>query len=188
MLFSGNEIDHFGDDGIDYAASNILITKNYIHDALDLGNGAHWDGMQGYPGVFANVVIDSNRVIRQTDPNLPFPTGLQGIDAFDGDWTNLMVTNNVVVTSACHGITFGSVHRGKIVNNTVLDDVSDAGTKNAAGKVVCRPGITVADKTHQGSSSNDVMIRNNIANGLSIYDVNPNMTMDHNICVTIDGK
>jgi hypothetical protein len=76
MLFSGNEIDHFGDDGIDYATSNILITKNYIHDALDLGNGAHPDGMQGYPGAFTNVVIDSNRVIRQTNPNLPFPTGL----------------------------------------------------------------------------------------------------------------
>ena len=50
MLFSGNEIDHFGDDGIDYVASNILITKNYIHDNLDLGNGTHMDGMQGYPG------------------------------------------------------------------------------------------------------------------------------------------
>jgi Right handed beta helix region len=35
MLFSGNEIDGFGDDGIDYNASNILITKNYIHDNHD---------------------------------------------------------------------------------------------------------------------------------------------------------
>jgi hypothetical protein len=146
------------------------------------------DGMQGYPGAFTNVVIDSNRIIRQTDPNLPFPNYLQGIDAFDGDWMNLTVTNNVVVTSSCHGITYGSVHGGKIANNTVLDDGTDAVTKASAGKVKCRPGITVNDKTHQGSSSNDVIIRNNIANGLSIYNVNPDMTMDHNICVTIDGK
>src|ERR1700678_3773373 len=94
MLFSGNEIDRFGDDGIDYVASNILIARNYIHDDLVLGNGAHMDGMQGYPGASSNVVIDSNRVIRQTDPKLPFPTYLQGIDAFDGDWTNITVTNN----------------------------------------------------------------------------------------------
>ena len=186
MLFSGNEIDHFGDDGIDYAASNILITKNYIHDDLDLGNGAHMDGMQGYPGAFTNVVIDSNRVIRQTDANLPFPTYLQGIDAFDGDWTNLTVTNNVVVTSSCWGLGFASVHGGKIVNNTVLDDGSDVGTKNQAGKVVCRPGIAVGDKTHQGSSSNDVVIRNNIANGG--LNANSSMTMDHNICFAIDGR
>ena len=33
--------------------------------------------MQGYPGNYSNVVIDSNRVIRQTDPNLPFPYQLQ---------------------------------------------------------------------------------------------------------------
>jgi hypothetical protein len=52
MLFSGNEIDHFGDDGLDYAASNIEISKNYIHDDLELGIGAHMDGMQGYPGHF----------------------------------------------------------------------------------------------------------------------------------------
>ena len=182
MLFSANEIDHFGDDGIDYAASNILITQNYIHDALDLGNGAHWDGMQGYPGAFTNVVIDSNRVIRQTDPNLPFPTGLQGIDAFDGDWTNLAVTNNVVVTSSCWGIAYASVHGGKIINNTVLAD----GLIPTAGN--CKPIVGVGDKTHQGSPSNDVVIRNNIANGFNIYNVNPNITMDHNICLAIDGK
>jgi len=187
MLFSGNEIDHFGDDGIDYSASNILIAKNYIHDDLDLGNGAHMDGMQGYPGAYTNVVIDSNRVIRQTNPNLPFPTYLMAIDAFDGDWTNLTVTNNVVVTSSCWGIGFASVHGGKIVNNTVLDDGS-AFTKNAAGKVVCHPGIGVSDKTHQGSSSNDVIIRNNIASALGIYDLDPDMTMDHNICVAMDGR
>jgi hypothetical protein len=196
MLVAGNEIDHFGDDGIDYGASNILITKNTIHDPMEWNIGAHIDGMQGYPGrpvppatsvTFTNVVIDSNRVIRQTDPNLPFPSYLQAIDAFDGEWANLTVSNNVVVTSSCWGIGFASVHGGKIINNTVLDDGS-AFTKNAAGKVVCHPGIGVSDKTHQGSSSNDVVIRNNIANGIGIYDADPNMTMDHNICLAIDGR
>jgi hypothetical protein len=187
MLFSGNEIDHFGDDGIDYSASNILIARNYIHDPLDLGNGAHMDGMQGYPGAYTNVVIDGNRVIRQTDPNLPFPTYLMAIDAFDGDWTNLTVTNNVVVTSSCWGIGFASVHGGKIVNNTVVDDGA-AFTKNAAGKVVCHPGIGVSDKTHQGSPSNDVIIRNNIATALGVYDKDSGMIVDHNICIAIDGK
>jgi hypothetical protein len=67
-------------------------------------------------------------------------------------------------------------------------DGTAAGTKNPAGNVVCRPGTSVGDKTHQGPTSTDVIIRNNIASGLGIYDVNPNMTMDHNICVTINGK
>ena len=98
------------------------------------------------------------------------------------------MTNNVVVTSSCWGIFYGSRHGGRIVNNTVVDDGADAGTKNPAGKVVCRPAITVADKTHQGSSSNGVIIRNNIASHLAIYNLDPNMTMDHNICLGINGK
>ena len=80
------------------------------------------------------------------------------------------------------------MHGSKIINNTVLDDGTDVGTKNPAGKVMCRPGLAVGDKTHEGSSSNDVIIRNNIANGLSIYNIDPNMTMDHNICLAIEGK
>jgi hypothetical protein len=190
MLITGNEIDHFGDDGIDYAASNILITKNYIHDPMDWKVGAHVDGMQGYPGrpvpparsvTFTNVVIDSNRVIRQTDPNLPFPSDLQGIDAFDGDWEKLTVTNNVVVTSSCWGIGYASLHDSKIINNTVVAD----GSMPMPGD--CKPLVSVGDKTHGGPPSNNVIIRNNIANGLSIYNVNPNMTMDHNICLGIKG-
>jgi hypothetical protein len=48
--------------------------------------------------------------------------------------------------------------------------------------------VAVGDKTHEGPSSGDDIIRNNIANGLAIYDVNPNMTMDHNICLGINGR
>ena len=53
LLFSNNQIDHFGDDGIDYGASNLAITKNNIHDNLDVGDGNHEDAMQGAVGVVA---------------------------------------------------------------------------------------------------------------------------------------
>ena len=80
VLFSNNQIDHFGDDGIDYEASNLAITHNSIHDNLDIGDGNHEDAMQGQAGFlpagatvnhFQNVLIDSNVVIRQTDPQTP---------------------------------------------------------------------------------------------------------------------
>ena len=128
-LFSHNEIDHFGDDGIDYGASNISITHNYIHDNFDLGDGNHEDVAQGQNGPllrgvpynhFSNILIDSNLVIRQTDPKLTFPTYLQGIDAFDEDWTNVTVTNNVVVTSACWGIFYSSVQTARSSTTRLL--------------------------------------------------------------------
>jgi hypothetical protein len=196
-IFSANEIDHFGDDAIDYGASNISITHNTLRDNFDIGDGNHEDAMQGQKGPllrgvpynhFSNILIDSNLVVRQTDPKLAFPTYLQGIDAFDEDWTNVTVTNNAIVTSSCWGITYASLHNSKIINNTAVDDGTDAGTKNPAGRVVCHPSISVSDKSHEGPSSNDVIVRNNIASNLGIYNPNPNMTMDHNICLAINGK
>ena len=175
-LFSNNEIDHFADDAIDYGANNLSITHNTIHDNFEVGDGNHPDAMQGQNGplrrgipynAFSNILIDSNVVIRQTDPKLVFPTFLQGIDAFDEDWTNVTVSNNVVVTSACWGIAYGSLHRSKIINNTVLADELMPMPGN------CRPPVAVRDKTHQGPSSNDVIIRNNIANTLSIDNPTP---------------
>ena len=190
-LFSHNEMDHFGDDGLDYGANNIAITHNYFHDNLDIGDGNHEDVAQGQNGprakgvvfnYFSNILIDSNLAIRQTDPKLPFPTYLQGIDAFDEDWTNLTVSNNVIVTSACWGIAYSSVHNAKILNNTVLAD----GLSPMPGN--CKPIISISDKSHEGPSSSDDIIRNNIANGFSMYNLDPNMTMDHNICLGIGGK
>ena len=181
MLVAGNEIDHFGDDGIDYGASNISMTRNYIHDAMEWNIGAHIDGMQGYPGTFSNILIDSNRIIRQADPKLPFAAGyLQGIDAFDGDWTNLTLTNNVVVTRGCWGVGFASVHGGRVINNTVVSDDPTLAK--------CNPRIAVGDKTHQGSASNDVVVRNNLSNGLGITQSNSSMVLDHNICSVIEGR
>jgi hypothetical protein len=189
VLFSNNQLDHFGDDGIDYAASNIAITHNSIHDNLDVGDGNHEDAMQGQAGFlppgatvnhFQNVLIDSNRIVRQTDPGLPFPTYLQGIDAFDADWTNVTVTNNVVITSACHGITFGSIHNSLIADNTVVED----------GRVAtpgCVAAINVGGATHQGSLSSYTAVRNNLTSRLNVDTRNIGVGADHNVAMCCAG-
>ena len=189
-LFSGNEIDHFGDDGIDYGASDLNITKNYIHDNLDIDDGNHPDAMQGVIGVlpagvavnnFESIVIDSNTVIRQTDPNLAFPGGLQGIDAFNSNWTYLTVTNNVVITSACWGIAFSSVHGGLIANNTVVND------RLLAASAVCSPAVSVGDKTPGGFSSAGVTVINNLANVISVDNLDPGVAAAHNVGMATAG-
>jgi hypothetical protein len=190
ILFTNNVINNFGDDGLDYGGNDLIITHNTITNGNGLADGVHLDAMQGQidhrlpenvSEQYSNILIDSNVVIRQTDPHLKFPSYLQGIDAFDVDWRNLTVTNNVVITSACWGIAYGSLHGAQIVNNTILAD----NLLPMAGD--CKPIIAVSDKTHQGSSSNDVVIRNNIANGYSIDNRDSNMVMDHNVCATIKG-
>jgi Right handed beta helix region len=196
-LFSNNEIDHFGDDGIDYAASNISITHNTIHGNFDLGDGNHEDVMQGQNGAlamgvpynsFSNILIDSNLVIRQTDPKLAFATYLQGIDAFDEDWTNVTVTNNVIITSSCWGIFYASRHSSKIIKQYGGGRWRRCGHEKPSRKGRVSPLDLVGDKTHEGPSSNGVIVRNNIASNLGIYNPNPNMTMERNICLAVNGK
>jgi len=182
-LFTNNVIDHFGDDGIDYAASNLAITHNTLHDNLDMGDGNHEDAMQGQNGplgagvvynAFSNILIDSNLIIRETVPNNPFPTYLQGIDAFDEDWTNVTVTNNVVITSACHGITFTSIHNGLIANNTVLND----GLFPVPG---CIAAINVGGASHEGRVSTNTVVRNNLTSQLNIDTRITGLVPDHNV-------
>jgi hypothetical protein len=183
VLFTNNVIDHFGDDGIDYAASNLAITHNTIHDNLDIGDGNHEDAMQGQNGpipagftfdAFSNILIDSNLIARQTDPNNPFPTYLQGIDAFDEDWTNVTVTNNVIVTSACPGIAFSSIHNSLVANNTVVED----GLFPTPG---CVAAIDVGGATHQGPLSTNTVVRNNLSSQLNIDTRDTGVVADHNV-------
>jgi hypothetical protein len=183
LIFTNNVIDHFGDDGIDYAANNLAITHNTIHDNLNIGDGNHEDAMQGQNGplapgaalnYFSNILIDSNLVIRQTDPQLAFPQYLQGIDAFDEDWTNITVTNNVIITSACSGISFASVHNGLIADNTVVED----GLFPTPG---CVAAIDVGATTHEGPVTTNTVVRDNLTSQLNIDTRVPGLTADHNV-------
>lgn len=159
MLIKGNTLKNFGGDGFDYAGNRILIAGNRITDNHDLGDGNHNDAMQGQIGngvggttVFDKVTIDGNTVIAAETAGLPFPGDMQGISAFNMDWSNLTVTNNVVVTNSFSGIGFYSVHVGLIANNTVR------GTDP-----LVTTWLDVEDKSHEGTSSNNVTVRNNIA-------------------------
>jgi hypothetical protein len=190
LIFSNNQIDHFGDDGVDHAASNLAITSNYIHDNLDIGDGNHEDAMQGLIGFlpagatlnrFQNILIDSNLIIRQTDPALSFPTYLQGIDAFDSDWTNVTVTNNVVITSACWAIAFSSIHNSLVANNTVVED----GAAVAPG---CIASVSVGDKTNEGPSSSNTVVRNNLASQVNVYNLDSGVEADHNVAMCCLGR
>jgi hypothetical protein len=127
---------------------------------------------------FQNILIDSNRIIRQTDPELSFPTYLQGIDAFDSDWTNMTVTNNVIVTSACWGMDLASIHNGLVANNTVLDD----GLVTTPG---CTVALAVGAASHEGSNSSNTRVTNNLASQVWVFNSNtPSMPApDHNVAV-----
>jgi hypothetical protein len=203
-LVDSNEMDHFGEDAIDYVANHIAITRNDIHDPMDFGISAHADAMQGYPGVqpvagsvpmynvFTDIMIDSNHVQRVKDLANPFPYLLQGIDNYNYSGTlitGLTITNNVILTQACAGILFSTIANAVIANNTVLDD----GLPNIPG-IACVPAITLAD-TGAGKPpsylpfDHDVAVFNNISSGLSVNQLDQNVAVHNNVVtLTIPQK
>ena len=191
IVFSGNEIDHFFDDGVDFMGSNQAITKNYVHDGETRGDGNHPDAFQGNEGPtpvpagpthnwYFNVLVDSNIVIRRTDPNLSWPDQLQGITQFDAEWTNLVVTNNVVIARSCWGMSYGSDHDTLIADNTVLDDGDTSIVLSG-----CTSAFNAGGTSHEGPASTNVRVSNNLVDHMDINNLVPgSITFDHNVALS----
>lgn len=168
-VIEDNLIEHFGNDGIDIAASNLIIRHNTIRDGHHTPEESmHADGIQGWTlhgATNKNVTIDGNTII-----NLEMNENnyLQGISIFDGLWNGLRVTNNVVVTNTWHGIALYGVENAEVVNNTV--------PPARPGKFMTWIAVRAA-KTKQPSSN--VVIRNNIAGQIVLNGVD--VRADHNI-------
>lgn len=168
--FSNNSINNYGDDAMDYAANDQIISHNIITNNHDIADKNHNDAIQGQHGYgpsFSNILIDSNVIINQTYKALPFPGMLQGITIFDEDWANVTVTNNIVITNAYHGISLSSVHGGLIANNIVLSSW-DKTTR-----------LIVGAKTHDGALTDHMIVKNNISTTLII--VPQGVTLENNV-------
>ena len=185
-LVSYNEIDHFAADGIDIGANNIEISHNSEHDNQGIDSN-HEDALQGQNGPraagiifnkFSNIVIDSNLVIRRTDPDLQFSSYLQGFDFFDEEWSNMTITNNIIVSNSCHGMAISSTHDSLISHNTVVYD----GTLPLANPGCPLLNMGIGGKTHEGPSSSNIKISNNLVDQLSFGSFgDTDITADNNM-------
>ena len=206
-MVAGNTIDHFAGDGIDHSVTNIVIQGNHITNALDICGSKciHNDAIQGWNwedklGITnKNVVIDSNYIQSQTVTNLALAaTGFQGISIFDGFWQNVSVTNNIVLTSGLAGITIAGVDRLHIINNSVMDIPLNGVSQSLMYWMYSgMTWITAGGTTHEGGTTTNVIVRNNIAPLIAAtsattgncpitesfcpHTANPHVVQDHNL-------
>jgi hypothetical protein len=172
-MVADNTIDHFAGDGIDHSATNIIIQGNRITNGLDICGqqcihndaiqGWNWDDKLGITN--KNVVIDSNFIQSQTTPSLALAsTDLHGIAIFDGFWQNVSITNNVVLTSSITGISIGGVNGLHIINNSVMNiPLNGVSQSRIYWMYSGATWITTGGTTHEGGTSSNVIVRNNIA-------------------------
>jgi parallel beta-helix repeat protein len=74
---------------------------------------------------FDNIRIDGNWFQESTDAKRPLQNELQGIDDFDGVNTHVVITNNVVLASAYHGIALYGSQDSIIDHNTVANPTAN---------------------------------------------------------------
>jgi hypothetical protein len=198
-LYDSNTTNNYADDAVDYSGNYLTLSNNKISNVLDTGNGNHNDSFQGFlPGgsgynasIFTDVTIDHNLIIRQTDPNLPFPTVLQGIDNFDGDgerdWYNMQITNNTIITNTYNAITFGGIHNSIIANNTALADgmVTSCLVAGEGAAPVKSPGnitnIVLNNYNHFSHISTNNKVINNVATNIEAYGTDPSNIVSNNL-------
>jgi parallel beta-helix repeat protein len=159
-LIQDNVIKNFSGDGLRPVGSDILVQNNYIVDEYvdqSEGDGNHDDGIQSWAlngAVYSNITIDHNWVQESTDPSRAHNAEMQGISSFDGEIDNVRVTNNVVLASAYHGISWYGVNNSLIDHNTVINP-----TKNTHNLWIYIP------KGKSGAPATGDTISNNVATG-----------------------
>jgi len=181
-----NNIDGFSADAMRVIGSDLLVQRNQIKNiylsAAD-GDANHDDAIQGYAlkgAVFENVYVDGNYIQESTDPNRQFNASMQGFSIFDGLYRNVVAVNNVIITSAYHGISFFGTEGGLIEHNTLASPINRSlwisvpkskpdpvtGVVTPPKNVVVKNNIVAAMGTIAGNTvtSNNIVVTNEALN------------------------
>ncbi|MCW2285586.1 hypothetical protein M2323_003439 [Rhodoblastus acidophilus] len=168
-LVEDNVFHDFGNDAMDFHASDVTIRRNHVTASRHPpAEKLHPDGIQGWAldgAVHRDILIDGN-IIANLNPSED--NYMQGVSIFTGRFENVTVQNNVVATNTWHGVSLYGVKAAKVLNNTV---------------VATRPGqrdswILIHDSADH-STRGEALVRNNIATAIVIE--NADVTLDHNL-------
>jgi len=174
VKITGNYIHDLSMDGIHGGGtSNMLVANNYITDFAKLP-GVHADGIQFYTGNIVKLVHDitvTGNVISQGDGEV-----IQGIfmrnEEAAGRFTNVTVSENLVLGGNTNGIAVGGATNLQVTNNTIVsrsgdlswlrlegDDGKIVVTGNNAAKFIFNidPGFTESGNRVNLSSTDDGM-------------------------------
>lgn len=159
----GNTITGFSADGFRALGNGVEVRNNIVQYCFDVDEN-HRDGIQSWapkeeiPAIVSDLVIDGNVIIEAPmSGDYHGRCNLQGIGFYDGTYKNILIQNNLIITTGHHGI---SVYGGigvTIINNTVAFP---------NGKPEKHPWIMLSDHKN-GSKSAGNMVANNFAMGFS---------------------
>ncbi len=187
---------------MDFSANHILITRNSLKNSVYISDGNHNDGFQGQAGycldsgaepycIYDAVVLTGNTFIFRDIPaaSLPLCTtggnGTQGMSAFDEVWTNLVVSNNILIGDATHMLDFYSAQDANVINNVAITYqqvhgfCGGAGIYKASHQVIGSGSLSAPQYPLEVSKRTTV--RNNIVTCLGDDTAESTYVYDHNL-------
>lgn len=183
-LVEQNIIDGFSGDGMRALGDNSIVRRNKVQNCHQI-NSNHADAFQSFSrgaggktgtGTVRNLTIEDNKFFEWTLPSTnPLRCKLQGIGMFDGMYDNVTIRNNVISSTAYHGISMAGPLNTVISNNTVI---------HANGVAGSYPWIRISAHKN-GTPPKNVTVANNMVTSLKV-NVNTanNIAVSNNIVVT----
>lgn len=182
-LMEENIVDGFSGDGMRALGDNSVVRRNKVQNCHQIGAN-HTDGFQSFSrgangkvgtGVVRNVLIEDNKIFEFVGTRSALNCKLQGISLFDGMYDGWVIRNNVISSTAYHGITIGGGLNSQITNNTVIH------AQGLAGKF---PWIRVASHKN-GTGSRNVTVANNLVTSLKVWNnASAGIVETNNVTVT----
>ena len=185
-----SEILSFSHDGMRLCSNNIKCYNNKIIGCVDVDSELpeyrHYDGIQSYArgennrpgeGTLENVFIKNNLIAMIPKGSTKKHGNLQGIGCFDGFFKNWIIENNIVLTDNYHGIAMYGLLDGKILNNTVVDQL-DGNDRS--------PWIVIKNHKTRGVSQNSIIANNLVSRSISYDPESINVTSENNYIIGRD--
>lgn len=183
-LVEENIVDGFSGDGMRALGDNSIVRRNKVQNCHQI-NGNHADAFQSWSrgaggkpgtGTVHNLTVEDNKFFEWTLPTSnPLRCKLQGIGMFDGMYDGVTIRNNVISSTAYHGISLAGPLNTVISNNTVI---------HANGVAGNYPWIRISGHK-DGTAPKNVTVANNMVTSLKV-NVNAanNISVANNIVVT----
>lgn len=182
-LMEDNIVDGFSGDGMRALGDNSIVRHNKVQNCHQV-NGSHTDGFQAWSigaggkigaGTLSNVTIEDNKILEFVGTRSPIACKLQGISLFNGVYDNFVIRNNVISSTAYHGIAIAGGQNSQIVNNTVIHAFGTAGSY---------PWIRVSGN-RDGRPSLNTVVANNMTTSLKVKsDPTKKIAETNNVVVT----
>lgn len=174
----GNRIEGFSGDALRGLADGGRFIRNRIENCVRV-NANHMDAFQAWAPrgkgrmPLRDLLLDGNTILEWTGPaDHPSRCQLQGLSLFDGPFENVSIVNNLITSSAYHGIALFTADHSRVVNNTVM---------RPDGKNGGAPWVTI---TLREKGVSEVVVANNV--GLSFRNI-PN-ALKRNAVARVPGQ